>query len=315
MINRPLGSTGLQVAPLAFGGNVFGWTLDESASLRMLDALADNGLNFVDTADVYSYWVPGHNGGESETILGKWFKQSGKRDRVVLATKAGHPSAQFGGLKASQIAAAVEASLKRLQTDHIDLYQAHMDDADTPLEETLAAFDKLVKAGKVRAIGASNYSADRLQQALNISKAQGLASYATLQPEYNLMERQAFETELAPVVLKNNIAVINYYSLASGFLTGKYRSGADLEDRARARGAKQYLNEKGLRVLAALDAVAAEANTTQASVALAWLLHQPAVAAPIVSATSTKQLESLVAATSLKLDARALALLNEASAY
>ncbi|VCU68127.1 General stress protein 69 [Pigmentiphaga humi] len=314
MTYRPLGTTGLQVFPVAFGGNVFGWTLNEAASFRILDALAERGMNFIDTADAYSRWVPGNQGGESEALIGKWLKRSGKRDSVVLATKVGTPAlGSQGGLDPAYIAKSVEGSLKRLQTDYIDLYQAHRDDPDTPLEATLEAFDKLVRAGKVRAIGASNYSGARLQQALDVSRANGLAAYATLQPEYNLVERQAFETDLAPVVQRNGLAVINYYALASGFLSGKYRTAADLEGKARGGRVGGYLNERGMAILAALDQVSSRLGTTQAAVALAWLLHQPAVTAPIASATSEAQLDSLQAAANLKLDADALSLLDHAS--
>ncbi|GAA0503699.1 aldo/keto reductase [Pigmentiphaga daeguensis] len=316
MTYRPLGTTGLQVFPIAFGGNVFGWTLDEAASFGILDALADRGMNFIDTADAYSRWVPGNQGGESETIIGNWFKRSGKRDRVILATKVGKPALDNpGGLSAAYIEKAVEGSLRRLRTDYIDLYQAHDDDAATPLEESLAAFDRLVKAGKVRAIGASNYTAARFQEALDVSRANGFAAYATLQPEYNLIERQAFETELAPVALRNQVAVINYYALASGFLSGKYRTAADLEGKARGSRVGTYLNERGLRILEALDQVAQRHGSTPAAVALAWLLHQPAVTAPIASATSAAQLDSLQAAATLALDAESLDLLSKASAY
>jgi aryl-alcohol dehydrogenase-like predicted oxidoreductase len=316
MKQRKLGKTGLNVAPITFGGNVFGWTLDTPASMRILDSLADNGLNFIDTADAYSTWVPGNSGGESERILGKWFKQSGKRDKVVLATKVGHPTTGLpGGLKADYIVKAVDASLQRLNTDYIDLYQAHKDDASTPLEETLGAFDKLVKAGKVRAIGASNYSAARLTQALDVSKANGLAAFATLQPQYNLYDRRDFEAELEQCCLDNDIAVINYYSLASGFLSGKYRTEADTKDSARGARVKNYLDARGLRVLEALDAVAAQYRSSPASVALAWLLNRPAVTAPIASATSDKQLAALVEATRLELSKEAIEVLDRASAY
>ncbi len=316
MTMRILGKTGFEVFPVAFGGNVFGWTLDEQASFRMLDMLAERGFNFIDTADAYSRWVPGHQGGESETIIGRWLQRGGRRDRVILATKVGmealgHP----GGLSAAHIEQSVEGSLRRLQTDYIDLYQAHKDDAGTPLEETLAAFDKLVRAGKVRAIGASNYSAARFQEALDVSRRDGLAAYATLQPHYNLVERQAFETELAPLVLRHGIAVINYYALAAGFLSGKYRTEADAQGRARGGRVAAYLNERGLRILAALDEVAGQYRATPAAVAIAWLLHQPAVTAPIASATSEAQLDALQAAVDLSLSPEALARLDQASAY
>ena len=316
MVRRQLGKTGFEVYPVAFGGNVFGWTLDEQASFRMLDSLAERGFNFIDTADSYSRWVPGHQGGESEAIIGRWLQRSGGRDRVILATKVGmealgHP----GGLSASHIEQSVEGSLRRLQTDYIDLYQAHKDDTQTPLEESLEAFDRLVRAGKVRAIGASNYSVARFQEALTISHDNGLAAYATLQPLYNLLERQAFETELAPLALQHHIAVINYYALAAGFLSGKYRSQADTKGRERGSRVTACLNERGLRVLAALDEVAEQCQSTPATVALAWLLHQPAVTAPIASATSEVQLDALQAAVDLSLSPQALAQLDQASAY
>jgi len=312
---RKLGHTGLDVAPLAFGGNVFGWTLDEAASFRMLDELAEKGLNFIDTADVYSRWVPGNRGGESETIIGRWFKQSGKRDRVVLATKVGFElGVDQKGLSRAYILSAVEASLARLQTDHIDLYQAHIDDPHTPLEETLAAFDQLLREGKVRAIGASNYGAPHLAKALAISAAEGLASYATLQPLYNLYDRADFEQQLMPLCQQHGIAVITYFSLASGFLTGKYRRQEDLAGHARGGTVGKYLTDRGLRILDALDAVAKVHRSTPASVALAWLMARPTVAAPIVSATSSAQLGALLAAIDLSLSAADHAALDEASA-
>jgi aryl-alcohol dehydrogenase-like predicted oxidoreductase len=316
MVRRTLGSTGLQVFPIAFGGNVFGWTLDEAASFRILDGLAERGMNFIDTADAYSRWVPGNQGGESETLIGKWLKRSGKRSQVVLATKVGMAAlGSNGGLAPGYIAKSIEGSLRRLQTDHVDLYQAHQDDGNTPLAESLAAFDQLIKEGKVRAIGASNYSGERLQEALDVSKANGLAAYATLQPHYNLVVRKSYETELEPVVLKNGIAVINYYALASGFLTGKYRSAADAQGKARGAAVEKYMDERGLRILDALDEVAAQVRSTPASVALAWLLHRPSVTAPIASATSEKQLDALAEAARLELTPAAVAQLDEASRY
>lgn len=313
---RELGHSGLQVSPLAFGGNVFGWTVNEATSFSLLDAWVDAGFNFIDTADVYSTWVPGHTGGESETVIGKWLKQSGKRGRVVIATKVGKPMGPGKqGLKPAYIRQAVEDSLRRLQTDHIDLYQSHDDDADTPLEETLAAFGELIKAGKVRAIGASNYSAARLAQALEVSAQNGLPRYESLQPLYNLYDRAEFEDELAPLCLKHGVGVINFYTLAAGFLTGKYRTAADVGKSARgASTTAKYLNERGLRILAALDDVAARYHGTPAQVATAWLMAQPAVTSPIASATSLAQLAELVAASRLALDAQALATLNQASA-
>lgn len=312
---RELGRSGLQVSPLAFGGNVFGWTVDEAQSFRLLDAWLDAGFNVVDTADVYSRWVPGHTGGESETILGKWFRQSGKRNRVVLATKVGKPMGDGkAGLSAAYIRAAVDASLTRLKTDHIDLYQSHDDDADTPLEETLEAFAGLIKAGKVRAIGASNYSAPRLAEALDVSERLGLPRYESLQPLYNLYDRAVFEDALAPLCLERGVGVINFYALAAGFLTGKYRSAADAGKSARgANTTKKYLNARGLRILAALDAVAATHGATPAQVAIAWQIAQPAVTAPIASATSTAQLDELAKAATLELDDASIAALDAAS--
>jgi len=312
---RELGRSGLQVSPLAFGGNVFGWTVDEAQSFRLLDAWLDAGFNFVDTADVYSSWVPGHVGGESETIIGKWLRQSGKRNRIVLATKVGKPMGEGKvGLSAAYIREAVDASLMRLKTDHIDLYQSHDDDAGTPLEETMEAFAGLIKAGKVRAIGASNYSAPRLAEALDVSERLGLPRYESLQPLYNLYDRAVFEDALAPLCLERGVGVINFYALAAGFLTGKYRSEADAGKSARgANTTKKYLNARGLRILDALDAVAATHGATPAQVAIAWQIAQPAVTAPIASATSIAQLDELTKAALLKLDDAALASLTEAS--
>ena len=312
---RELGRSGLQVSPLAFGGNVFGWTVDEAQSFRLLDAWLDAGFNFVDTADVYSRWVPGHTGGESEAIIGKWLRQSGKRNRVVLATKVGKPMGDGkAGLSAAYIRAAVDASLTRLKTDHIDLYQSHDDDAGTPLEETLEAFAGLIKAGKVRAIGASNYSAPRLAEALDVSERLGLPRYESLQPLYNLYDRAVFEDALAPLCLERGVGVINFYALAAGFLTGKYRSAADAGKSARgANTTKKYLNARGLRILAALDAVAATHGATPAQVAIAWQIAQPAVTAPIASATSTAQLDELAKAATLELDEASIAALDAAS--
>ena len=312
---RPLGRSGLQVSPLAFGGNVFGWTVDETQSFRLLDAWLDAGFNFVDTADVYSRWVPGHTGGESETIIGKWFRQSGKRNRVVLATKVGKPMGDDKvGLSAAYIREAVDASLLRLKTDHIDLYQSHDDDADTPLEETLEAFAALIKAGKVRAIGASNFTAPRLAEALDVSERLGLPRYESLQPLYNLYDRAVFEEALEPLCLERGVGVINFYALAAGFLTGKYRSEADAAKSARgANTTKKYLNERGLRILAALDGVAKTHGVTPAQAAVAWQIARPGITAPIASATSVAQLDELTRAATLKLDAASIALLDAAS--
>jgi aryl-alcohol dehydrogenase-like predicted oxidoreductase len=313
---RPLGRSGLQVSPLAFGGNVFGWTVDEKLSFRLLDAWLDAGFNFVDTADVYSSWVPGHSGGESETIIGKWLRQSGKRNRVVLATKVGKPMGdKKKGLSPAYIRQAVDASLKRLQTEHIDLYQSHDDDADTPLADTLGAFAELIQAGKVRAIGASNYSAPRLAEALDVAERQGLPRYESLQPLYNLYDRAVFEEALEPLCLERGVGVINFYALAAGFLTGKYRSEADAGKSARgASTTKKYLNPRGLRILAALDEVAGTYGATPGQVALAWQIARPSITAPIASATSVQQLEELASAAQLSLEPEAIALLDEASA-
>ena len=300
---RPLGRSGLRVSPICLGGNVFGWTVDESMSFRLLDAWVDAGMNFVDTADVYSRWVPGHAGGESETIIGKWLRKSGKRDRIVLATKVGKPMGEGeSGLSKAYIKRAVEASLRRLQTDAIDLCQSHEDDRATPLEETLGAFAELIDEGKVRAIGASNYAADRLAEALAVSAANGWPRYESLQPLYNLVERAAYEDALEAVCVGNGLGVLNYYALASGFLTGKYRSSADLGKSVRGGGATKYLNEHGLAVLGALDAIAATLGATPAQVALAWQMARPSITAPIASATSLAQLDELVGAARLVLD-------------
>ena len=298
-----LGKSDLEVPSLCLGGNVYGWTLPEVDSFRQLDAALEAGLNFIDTADVYSRWAAGHQGGESETIIGKWLATGNKRSNVILATKVGMDMGDGKkGLKPAYIAQAVEDSLRRLQTDYIDLYQAHRDDEDTPLEETLTAFDQLVRAGKVRHIGASNYSGVRLEQALHASKANGLVSYVCLQPEYNLVAREKFEADLLPVVQQHTLGVIPYYSLAAGFLTGKYRSAKDAEGRARSGSVAKHLNDRGFQVLQALDEVAAAHQSTPARVALAWLMVQPGVTAPIASATSEQHLTDLIEATKLKLD-------------
>lgn len=311
---RKLGRSGLDVSPIAFGGNVFGWTADEATSFRLLDRFVDEGYNFIDTADMYSKWVPGNKGGESETIIGKWLKKSGKRDKVVIATKVGMEMApDKKGLAPAYIAKAAEESLRRLQTDCIDLYQSHTDDAATPLADTLGAYDRLIKAGKVRAIGASNYSADRFSEALETSRKDRLPRYESMQPNYNLIDRADFESKLQDVCVRNEVGVISYFSLASGFLTGKYRSEADLAKGPRGQMVKKYLNDRGRKVLAALDAVAKEKNSTPGRVAIAWLLKQPGVAAPIASATSIPQLEDLFEAAKLQLDAGSLRALDEAS--
>ncbi|RFZ84849.1 aldo/keto reductase [Mucilaginibacter terrenus] len=316
MEKRELGRSGLVVHPLVFGGNVFGWTADEKTSFGLLDSFVDHGFDFVDTADVYSRWVPGNTGGESETIIGNWFKQSGKRDKIVLATKVGKPmSEDKKGLSRAYIISAVEASLKRLKTDYIDLYQSHDDDANTPLEETLSAFTDLIKQGKVRAIGASNYGAARLREALQVSKDNGFTRYESLQPEYNLYDREDYEKKFESLCRENNLGVISYYSLASGFLTGKYRSEADLDKSPRGGGIKKYLNGKGYKILSALDKVAGEHNSTPAAVALAWVMARPGITGPIASATSVHQLKELGKAAELNLKPHEIEMLTTVSSY
>lgn len=316
MEQRALGKTGFTVAPLAFGGNVFGWTIDEAQSFKLLDAFVAGGGNFIDSADVYSKWKEGNQGGESETIIGNWLKARGGREKVVIATKVGMDfSPERGGLSRRWITAQVEESLKRLRTDYIDLYYAHRDDETVPQEETLEAFGALVKAGKVRAIGASNFKAPRLKSALEISDKAGLPRYAVLQPLYNLYDRADFEGALQDLCVAEGIAVAPYYTLASGFLTGKYRTEADLAQSARGgKVGSNYLNERGLRILKAMDEVAARFGVKLSQVAVAWLAARPAVAAPIASATSVQQLEELLAAARLKLDADAIKALDEAGA-
>jgi aryl-alcohol dehydrogenase-like predicted oxidoreductase len=316
MKTQKLGNSGLEVSPLALGGNVFGWTVDEPTSFRLLDAFAAAGFNFIDTADVYSKWVPGNKGGESESILGNWFKSRGKRQRVVIATKVGMEMVPGQkGLSKAYILRAAEESLKRLQTDYIDLYQSHTNDGETPLAETLEAYAQLVKQGKVRAIGASNYPAERLREALQVSKQNGFPSYQSLQPNYNLYDRADYETNLEAVCRENGLGVIPYFSLASGFLTGKYRSEADLAASKRAQMVKKYLNERGFRILRALDEVAQALHSTPAKVSLAWLMARPGITAPIASATTLEQLDGLTASTELELDQASIERLNNASAY
>ena len=311
---KALGRSSLAVAPLAFGGNVFGWSADEATSFALLDAFVDAGFDLVDTADSYSHWVPGHRGGESESILGRWFRRSGKRDRVTLATKVGK-WAPRPGLAPANIRLAVEESLQRLQTDVIDLYQAHADDPAVPLADTLGAFARLIEQGKVRVIGASNYSADRLAEALDTSERLGLPRYESLQPQYNLCDRAGFETALEPLVRAREVGVIGYYSLASGFLSGKYRSAGDVgKSAARAGAIGHYLNPRGMRILQALDDIAATHRATPAQVALAWLMARPSVTAPIASATSVAQLQELLQAARLPLSAPDLQQLDAASA-
>jgi len=316
MQKRQLGRSALRVAPLTFGGNVFGWTIGAATAFQILDAFTGAGFNLIDTADVYSRWVPGNKGGESETIIGNWLRQRGNRDKVVIATKVGGDMGQ-GKKDTSKkyILSAVEASLKRLQTDYIDLYQTHWDVEEIPVEETLEAYAQLVKEGKVRVIGASNFSPARLKASLEASNKHGYPRYETYQPHYNLIEREIFEKELEPICEENQLGVINYWSLAAGFLTGKYRSEADLGKSPRGAGVKKYLDERGFRILAALDAVAAEYKSTPASVALAWLIARPSITAPIASATSLQQLDSLIEAAGLSLDKAAIQQLNVASDY
>jgi aryl-alcohol dehydrogenase-like predicted oxidoreductase len=317
MSKRELGRSGIQVPLLTFGGNVFGWTVDQAASFNLLDALLDHKLNFIDTADVYSSWVEGNKGGESETIIGNWLKKTGKRDQIILATKVGKPMGEGkSGLSPRYIKEAVEASLKRLQTDYIDLYQSHDDDADTPLAETMAAFDALIKEGKVRAVGASNYSAPRLAEALKVSEENGLARYETLQPQYNLYDRKVYEEALEKVVTENGLGVINFYGLAAGFLTGKYRTKADAGKSKRGESViARCLNARGLKVLAGLDQVAEKHGAQPGQVALAWQIARPGITSPIVSATSLQQLNELAQAATLKLDEADIKTLNDASAW
>ncbi len=315
MNKRKLGHSGFEIYPLALGGNVFGWTVDEPGSFALLDAFVASGFSLVDTADVYSVWVPGHTGGESEAIIGKWLKRSGRREDVVIATKAGmEMSPDKKGLSRAHILRSVEDSLQRLQTDYIDLYQSHTDDAETALDETLETYARLIEQGKVRAIGASNYKVDRLSEALHVSELRGYPSYQTLQPLYNLYDRADYEANLEPLCLEKELGVISYFSLASGFLTGKYRSEDDLSKSPRGRRTKQYLNERGFRILDALDKTASQLDSTPGRVALAWLIARPSITAPIASATDLEQLDDLVEATKLALDPDSIELLNEASA-
>ncbi|MBE9374014.1 aldo/keto reductase [Saccharopolyspora sp. HNM0983] len=307
-----LGNTDLDVFPLCLGGNVFGWTADREQSFAVLDTYLAAGGNFVDTADVYSTFVPGNAGGESEQVLGEWLRARGNRDDVLIATKVGMWE-QRPGLSAANITAAAEDSLRRLGTDHIDLYYAHHDDADTPLEEALTAFDGLVRSGKVRHIAASNYSAARLQEALSVSRSGGLAEFAALQPHYNLVERADFEGELSALVEREGLGVLPYYALAKGFLTGKYRPGDDTSDSPRAEGARAYLDERGVQVLAALDEIALVRGVPLASVALAWLAGKPGVTAPIASARNLDQLQPLLTAAEIRLSAEEMQRLDDAS--
>jgi aryl-alcohol dehydrogenase-like predicted oxidoreductase len=311
---RPLGRSGLLVSPLCLGGNVFGWTVDEKTSFSLLDAWLDAGFNFIDTADAYSRWAPGHSGGESETVIGRWLKQGNRRDKVVIATKVGWDMGQGANLRPDYIRQSVEDSLRRLQVEQIDLYQSHRDDPTTPQEATLEAYSHLVASGKVRAIGASNFSAARFAQALDASQRLGLPRYESLQPLYNLYDRAEFEAGLRDLCLQNGVGVINFYALAAGFLTGKYRSPEDAAKSVRGKGTvAKYVNARGLKILGALDQVAQGLGVTPARVAVAWNMAQPGITSPIASATSLAQLSELAAAAQLDLDAQSMALLDEAS--
>jgi aryl-alcohol dehydrogenase-like predicted oxidoreductase len=315
MEKRKLGKSELEVTPFSFGGNVFGWTADEATSFKLLDAFVEAGGNFIDTADVYARWVPPHEGGQSETILGKWLKRRSDRAQLVIATKVGSDMGARGkGLSRKHILQSVDDSLRRLQTDYIDLYQSHRDDEETPQEETLETYAQLISQGKVRVIGASNFSAARLSRSLQISKQNGLPRYESLQPLYNLYDREGYEQDLEPLCREEGLGVITYSSLASGFLTGKYRSEQDLGSRARGGSIKRFLNERGFRILSAVDKVAKEYDATAAQVALAWLIARPSITAPIASATSIEQLNELLRATDLHLDESAIQTLDEASA-
>ncbi len=314
MEKRKLGNSELEVAPLAFGGNVFGWTADEATSFALLDAFVDAGFNLIDTADMYSTWVEGNSGGESETIIGKWLQRSGKRAKVIIATKVGKEMGpDKSGLSKAYILQAVEDSLRRLQTDYIDLYQSHADDPQTPLEETLEAYSQLIRQGKVRAIGASNFSAPRLADSLKVSEQTGYPRYESLQPLYNLYDRVDYEKEQQPLCREKGLGVISYFSLGSGFLSGKYRSRADLSNRARGSFVEKYLNERGFRIVEALNTVAQQHNMTPAQAAIAWLISQPTITAPIASATNLDQLKELTDAASIELDPAAIDRLNQAS--
>jgi len=314
MEKRKLGNTGFDVAPLAFGGNVFGWTADEPTSFRLLDTFVAAGFNLIDTADSYSRWVKGHKGGESETIIGRWIARRGRHDDVIIATKVGSEMGQgHKVLRKNYILQAVEASLSRLQVDCIDLYQSHWDDGNTPFEEVLGAYEQLLRQGKVKAIGASNLSAARLAEALQVSKSRGLPRYETLQPHYNLYERATFEHELQALCIRENIGVITYFSLAAGFLTGKYRSESDFGKSARGPGMKNFLNPRGMKILDALDKIARRYDATPAQISLAWLIVRPGITAPIASATNLDQLQEILHAIEIRLDKEAIEVLNRAS--
>jgi len=312
MQKRQLGRSGLEVAPLVFGGNVFGWTADEATSFKLLDRFVERGFNAIDTADVYSAWAPGLSGGESENVMGRWLAKRGRRDDVVIMTKVGSLEARKG-LSADNIAAAVEDSLKRLQTDYLDVYFAHIDDDSVSLEETLGAFDKLVDAGKVRAVGASNYSAGRMREALKVSADKGLKRYEVMQPGYNLYDRAGYEEALAGLAQEQEVGVVSYFSLASGFLTGKYRSKADLEGSARAAFLEGFFDERGMKLLDALRRISDGVGATPAQVSLAWLMTRPGITAPIASATSLEQLDDILAAADVTLPQDAIEALDKAS--
>ncbi len=319
MLMRTLGRTDMQVAALCLGGNTFGWTTDEQTSFAVLDAYVEGGGNFIDTADVYSTWVPDHEGGESEAVLGRWMIARKNRDRIIIATKLGsrmNNDPQREGLSRQYMLKAVEDSLRRLQTDYIDLYQAHRDDSDTPLEETMATFNELVQQGKVRSIGASNYSAARLAEALQVSDQHGYARYQSLQPPYSLVNRGEYERDLKALCLEQGLSVITYSSLASGFLSGKYRQGQDMPTSPRAKGIQQrYMNEHGFRILEQVDRIARAHNTTPSQVSLAWILAQPGITAPIASATSVEQTRELLGAVSLKLTDDEIQSLDQANVF
>jgi aryl-alcohol dehydrogenase-like predicted oxidoreductase len=315
MEKRKLGGSSLEIAPLVLGGNVFGWTIDENSSFKVLDSFLEAGFQMVDTADVYSAWAEGNKGGESETIIGKWTRARKNRQQVLIATKAGGDMGKGKNLKKEYIIQAAEASLQRLQTDYIDLYQAHFDDPDTTVDETLEAFSRLIDQGKVRAIGASNFSRARLSEAVETSEKKKLPRYQSFQPRYNLYDREEFEKEYQQFCISNQLGVIPYYGLASGFLTGKYRSENDLSKSKRGGGISKYLNQRGYRILEALDELSSRYKVNVASVSLAWLMAQPGITAPIASATSPEQLQDLTRAAGLKLDQQAIEKLNEASAY
>ncbi len=315
MEKRKLGNSDLFVPPITFGSNVFGWTIDESKSFEILDGLTEAGFNFIDTADVYSRWKPGNQGGESETIIGNWVRSRNNRSQMIITTKVGSDMGKGKTLAKKYILEAVDESLKRLQTDYIDLYQSHFDDLNTPVQETLEAYDILIKAGKIRWVGASNFSPERLKESLETSRKYSLPIYQTYQPEYNLYNRESFEKNYEQICLDNKLGVINYYALASGFLTGKYRSEEDLNKSQRGGVIKPYLNDRGFRILKALDQVSEQYNSNPSSIALAWLIARPSVTAPIASVTSLDQLKDLISAASIKLSIEDISILDEASAW